>query len=386
MEPARKHGLSPRQRAELWRRWKEGQSLSEIGRALGRPPCSVFGWLNEQGGIAPRLRCRSSRVLTLRDREEISRGICRGDSIRCIAERIGRAVSTVSREIVRNGGSSEYLATKADARAWNAALRPKDCKLQIHWRLQRVVAEKLQLDWSPEQIAGWLRQAYPNDSSMQVSHETIYRTLFVQARGVLKKELVHHLRSRRLMRRAKTQQLKGPFRERIPGAISISQRPPEVADRAVPGHWEGDLLSGTKNTHIATIVERQTRFTKLVKVNGRDTVSVVSALTKQVRTLPRELRRTLTWDRGLEMVRHKNFSIATRVKVYFCDPRSPWQRGTNENTNGLLRQYFPIGTDMSQFSQQELDEIAKRLDQRPRKTLGFKSPAEKFYDLVASTG
>jgi len=253
-------------------------------------------------------------------------------------------------------------------------------------RLQRVVAEKLQLDWSPEQIAGWLRLAYPHDRSMRVSHETIYRSLFLQARGVLKRELLRHLRSGRVMRRAKTQLVRGPFHERIPKAISIRQRPAEVEDRAVPGHWEGDLLIGAKQTHIATLVERQTRFTKLVKIDRRDTASVVSALARQVRTLPRELRRTLTWDNGLEMVRHRHFTLATRVKVYFCDPRSPWQRGTNENTNGLLRQYFPVGTEMSKFSQDQLDEIAMRLNQRPRKTLGFKTPAESFYALVASTG
>jgi transposase, IS30 family len=386
MEAARRQRLSPQQRAELWRRWKEGQSQSEIGRALGRAQCTIFGLVIAQGGIAPRVRSRSSRVLTLSDREEISRGICRDDSIRCIADRIGRAASSVWREIARNGGRAQYRATTADLRAWRTARRPKACKLQTQRRLQRVVAQKLGLDWSPEQIAGWLRQTYPDDSTMQVSHETIYRTLFVQARGVLKKELVRHLRSRRLMRRPRKTTTKGPFHERIADAVSIRQRPPEVEDRAVPGHWEGDLLAGAKNTHIATVVERQTRFTKLVKVQGKDTASVVCALTRQVRTLPAELRRTLTWDRGLELARHKAFSIATDVKVYFCDPSSPWQRGTNENTNGLLRQYFPKGSDLSEYTQRQLNQIAKRLNQRPRKTLGFKSPAETLHALVASTG
>jgi len=386
METRKSRGLSPQQRAELWKRWRDGQSLSEIGRALCRTSWSIFGLVSEQGGIAPQIRYRWGRVLALHDREEILRGICRGDSMRCIARRIGRAVSTVSREIARNGGSADYLATKADVRAWDVARRPKPCRLETQRRLQRVVAEKLRLDWSPEQIAGWLRFAYPDDNWMRVSHETIYRSLFLQARGVLKRELLHHLRSRRVMRKAKKQLVKGPFHERIPKAVSIRQRPAEVEDRAVPGHWEGDLLSGAKHTHIATLVERQTRFTKLVKIDRKDTASVVSALARQVRTLPRELRRTLTWDNGLEMVRHRHFTLATRMKVYFCDPYSPWQRGTNENTNGLLRQYFPAGTDMSKFSQDELDEIAKRLNQRPRKTLGFKSPAETFYALVASTG
>jgi IS30 family transposase len=386
MGPARKRGLSAQQRVELWRRWKEGQSLSDIARALGKPPASIFVWVTAQGGIAPPVRYRSSWVLSLRDREEISRGISRDDSIRCIAAGIYKAASTVSREIARNGGRAGYRATIADLRAWRAARRPKACKLATQHRLQRVVAEKLQLDWSPEQIAGWLREAFPDDGAMQVSHETIYRSLFVQARGVLKKELLRHLRSRRLMRRAKNATTKGQPRGQIVDAVSIRERPAEIEDRAVPGHWEGDLLTGSRNTHIATVVERQTRFTKLVKVDGKDTTSVVSALVRQIRMLPVELRRTLTWDRGTEMAGHKNFSIATDVKVYFCDPSSPWQRGTNENTNGLLRQYFPDGSDLSKFTQRHLNQIAKRLNQRPRKTLGFKSPAEKLHELVATTG
>jgi IS30 family transposase len=325
-------------------------------------------------------------VLTLRDREEISRGVSRDDSIRCIAAGIGKAASTISREINRNGGRARYRATVADLRAWRTARRPKACKLGTEPRLQRVVAEKLQLDWSPEQIAGWLREMFPDDGAMQVSHETIYRTLFVQARGVLKKELLRHLRSRRVMRRAKSATTKGQPRGQIIDAVSIRERPPEIEDRAVPGHWEGDLLTGYKNTHIATIVERQTRFAKLVKVAGKDTNSVVSALAREIRTLPAELRRTLTWDRGTEMAGHKSFSLATDVKVFFCDPSSPWQRGTNENTNGLLRQYFPAGTDLSKFTQRELNAVARRLNQRPRKTLGFKCPAEQLQALVALTG
>jgi IS30 family transposase len=386
MEAARRHGLTSRQRADLWRRWKQGQSLSEIGRALGKGPGSVFGWLSERGGIAPRSRSRSSRVLALPDREEISRGICHGESIRRIAARIGKAPSTVSREITRNGGRSWYRATKADLRAWHEAGRPKVCKLARQRRLQRIVAKKLQLDWSPEQIAGWLRHVFPNDTTMQVSHETIYRSLFMQARGVLKQELVRHLRSKRLMRHAKGATTPEAQRVRIGDAVSIRDRPAEVEDRAVPGHWEGDLLTGSKNSYIATMVERQTRFTKLVKVKGKHTTTVVSALTREVRKLPAELRRTLTWDRGIEMTQHRFFSVATDVKVYFCDPSSPWQRGTNENTNGLLRQYFPKGTDLSGLTQRDLNNIARRLNQRPRKTLGFKTPAEKLQELVALTG
>ena len=386
MEAARKQGLSSQQRAELWKRWKEGQSLSEIGRALGTTSGSIFGWLNAEGGIAPRARSRSGCTLALRDREEISRGLCRGESIRNIAVGIGKAASTVSREIARNGGRAQYRATSADLRAWNEARRPKLCKLARQRRLQRIVARKLQLDWSPQQIAGWLRHAFPGDTAMQVSHETIYRSLFVQARGVLKKELVRHLRSKRLMRHAKGSTTPEAQCVRIGDAVSIRERPAEVEDRAVPGHWEGDLLTGSRNSYIATIVERQTRFTKLVRVEGKHTTTVVAALTREVRKLPAELRRTLTWDRGLEMSQHRFFSVATDVKVYFCDPSSPWQRGTNENTNGLLRQYFPKGTNLSNFSQRDLNKIALRLNQRPRKTLGFKTPADKLHELVALTG
>ena len=386
MEGLRGWGLSGEERAELWRRWRGGESLSDIGRALGKRAGSVFVWVRSAGGIAPRARCRSSQALALIDREEISRGISRDDSIRSIATRIGKAASTVAREIARNGGRAEYRATRADQRAWDTARRPKACKLATHPGLQRVVAEKLERDWSPEQIAGWLRQTYPSDEAMQLSHETIYRSLFLQARGVLKKELLSHLRSRRLMRRAKGATTEGQPRGQIVDAVSIRERPAEVEDRAVPGHWEGDLLTGSRNTHIATVVERQTRFTKLVKVDGKDTASVVTALTREIRTLPAELRRSLTWDRGTEMAAHKTFSVATDAKVYFCDPSSPWQRGTNENTNGLLRQYFPKGTDLSRFTQLQLNAVAKKLNQRPRKTLGFKTPAEKLQLLVALTG
>lgn len=380
---ARKRGLSAQERSELWRRWKQGQSLSEIGLALGKAPASIFGFVTTSGGIAPQVRHRSPAALTVLDREEISRGVCAGGSLREIASQIHRSPSTISREIARNGGREGYRAAAADLRAWKTGARPKVCKLATSPQLQCVVAEKLQIDWSPEQIAGWLKQTYVDDKAMQVSHETIYRSLFIQARGVLKRELLHHLRSGRLMRRAKGSTTKGQPRGQIIGAVSIRERPSEIEDRAVPGHWEGDLLSGSKNTHIATLVERQTRYTKLVKVEGKDTASVVSGLKREIRSLPRDLRRTLTWDRGTEMAAHKSFSVATKVKVYFCDPQSPWQRGTNENTNGLLRQYFPDGTDLSQFSQQDLNEIARRLNQRPRKTLGFRAPADALNELLS---
>jgi IS30 family transposase len=306
-------------------------------------------------------------------------------STRLIADRIGRSPSTVSREVLRNGGPSQYRAAQSDRNAWDRALRPKRCRLATHGRLRKLVATKLALDWSPEQISGWLEQRYPGDETLRVSHETIYRSLFIQARGVLKRQLLGHLRSRRIMRRSKKATSEGQLRGQIVDAVSIRERPGEIEDRAIPGHWEGDLLSGASNTHIATLVERQSRFTMLVKLAGKDTVSVVNALSKQVRRLPAELRQSMTWDRGMELANHKDFTIATDVKVYFCDPQSPWQRGTNENTNRLLRQYFPEGTDLSKFTQRQLNAVAQRLNQRPRKTLGFQTPARTLTSNVAST-
>ena len=372
----RKNGLSASQKAELWRRWKDGQSLSESSRKLGTKPGSIHGVLSARGGIAPDARRRREQALSLSEREEISRGLLVDASIRSIARQIKRAPSTVSREIKRNGGRERYRATNAEWRADKCARRPKACKLATRRSLQRLVASRLRLAWSPEQIAGWLKQNFPGDKNMQISHETIYRSLFIQARGVLKKELQAHLRTRSVMRRSKNADTTGQGRGQIVDAVSIRERPAEVEDRAVPGHWEGDLLAGSNNTYIATLVERHSRFTMLVKVNGKDTTSVVSALSKQVRKLPVELRRTLTWDRGTEMAKHKAFSIATNVQVYFCDPSSPWQRGSNENTNGLLRQYFPKGTEVGSYSQKQLNAVAQRLNQRPRKTLGFRSPQD----------
>lgn len=379
-------GLSPVQKTELWERWKRGESLSDIGRALNKHAASVFGVLQTNGGIYRSPRRRSRHALTLFEREEISRGLAANRSIRTIAADLGRAPSTVSREIARNRGRSQYRAADAEDAAWDKAHRPKACKLAQNRRLQRIVAEKLSQDWSPEQIAGWLEQTYPDDESLRVSHETIYQTLFVQARGVLKKELIKHLRSRRVMRQSRYATTKGQPRGQIIDAVSISDRPASVEDRAVPGHWEGDLITGSRNTHIATLVERHSRFTMLVKVDGKDTETVVSALIKQVMRLPDELMLSLTWDRGMEMAQHKRFSVATDVQVYFCDPQSPWQRGTNENTNRLLRQYFPKGTDLSVYSQADLNKVALRLNTRPRKTLAFCTPADKLQASVAMTG
>jgi IS30 family transposase len=377
--------LSANQRIDMWGRWKAGQSLHEIGRVFGKDHVSIQFMLAHQGGIVPAARRRSLRTLTLAEREDISRGIASGSSIREIAKGVQRAASTVSREVARHGGRPLYRASEADQQAWESALRPKVCLLAIHRKLQEIVASKLILDWSPEQISGWLKRQYPEDESMRVSHETIYRSLFIQARGVLKKELIQHLRSKRRIRHSRHSRVSGHRRGQIVDAISIRERPAEIEDRAIPGHWEGDLLGGTKNSHIATLVERHSRFTALVKVPSKDTATVVAALSRHVRKLPAYLRRSLTWDRGLEMAQHKTFTVATNVKVYFCDPQSPWQRGSNENTNGLLRQYFPKRMDLSGFSQSELDKVAQRLNQRPRKTLGFETPASRLRASVATT-
>src|SRR6202023_1997149 len=385
MTQGRRVKLSAKQRTDMWSRWKAGQSLHEIGRAFGKDHVSIQFMLSQHGGVVPAPRRGSLLRLTLAEREDISRGIACGSSIRDIAKGLQRAVSTVSREGARHGGRPQYRASEADHQAGEAAFRPKRCLLAIHVKLQKIVAGKLILDWSPEQISGWLKIQYPEDESMRVSHETIYRSLFIQARGVLKKELIQHLRSKRRIRRSRHSRDRGHHSGQIIDAISIRERPAEVEDRAIPGHWEGDLLGGTQNSHIATLVERHSRFTALVKVPSKDTAAVVAALSRTVRKLPASLRRSWTWDRGLEMAKHKSFTVATNVKVYFCDPQSPWQHGTNENTNGLLRQYFPKRTDLSGYTQAELDKVALRLNQRPRKTLGFATPASRLQASVAST-
>jgi IS30 family transposase len=367
--------LNGKERQELWGRWKEGQTLAEIGEALHRAKSTVYTVLQRAGGVAPRSRCRAARHLSAAEREEISRGLVAGASIRAIARQLGRSASSISREIARNGGAQAYRGAQAERWAWSQAERPKTCLLASNEPLRRVVAEKLQGNWSPQQIAGWLHEVHHNDRTMQVSHETIYRSLFVQAKGVLKKELISHLRSGRAIRRGKTATQKGQPRG-IVDAVSIRERPAEAEDRAVPGHWEGDLICGSRNSYIATLVERHSRFAMLVKVDNRETLTVVNALTELVQRLPQGLMTTLTWDQGKELAAHKRFTVATDVQVYFCDPHSPWQRGTNENTNGLLRQYFPKGTDISVFTQDQLDAVADQLNTRPRKTLGFRTPAD----------
>jgi transposase, IS30 family len=378
-------GFTAAQSAELWERWKKGEGLKSIGRAFGKPSSCIFAHIKPSGGIMPPARRRSRLALTMAEREEISRGIVEGRSVRAMAHALGRSPSTVSREIVRNGGSRRYRAEPADSRAWRQALRPKPCKLATHGQLRQAVVRKLKLNWSPEQIAGWLKRAYPETEAWHVSHETIYRSLYVQARGVLKKELMQHLRSRRQIRRSRHATAKADQRGRIPDAVSISERPASVEDRAVPGHWEGDLLCGSKNSFIVTLVERHSRYVLLAKVSGRDTQTVINALIKQARKLPDELYKSLTWDRGKELADHKRFTMETDINVYFCDPQSPWQRGSNENTNRLLRQYFPKGLDLARHSQAELNKVTRQLNERPRKTLDFESPAERFSQCVAST-
>lgn len=370
----------------MWDRWQRGESIKSIARLFDRYHSSIQGILSRHGGIRPPARKRSRLSLTLSEREEVSRRIVAGDSIRCIAQSIGRAPSTVSREITRNGGRRAYRANTADQAAWERAPRPKVCKLVLNTTLARIVAGRLKQNWSPEQISGWLELAYPRDEQFQVSHETIYRSLYIQARGALKKELMQHLRRKHVMRRSRHKTQKGGGQGRITESVSISERPASAEDRAVPGHWEGDLLFGTQKTQIATLVERTTRYVMLAKVNRSDTETVINALIKQAQKLPTELYRSLTWDRGLEMADHKRFTLATEIDVYFCDPRSPWQRGSNENTNGLLRQYFPKGTDLSVYSQAQLNAVARQLNERARKTLAYHSPAEKFAECVASTG
>ncbi len=377
---------SAAQRAEIWDRWRRGESMSSIGRRFDRESSSVFSVLSPSGGIRPAERRRSARALSLAEREEVSRGLVGGQSLRAIASQLGRAPSTISREVGRNGGRDRYRATGSDQAAWARALRPKPCKLACHPHLRRTVSAKLRRNWSPEQVSGWLGCRFPDEEQQRVSHETIYKSLYIQARGVLKKELLEHLRAKRTIRRSRHASLKRDGLGQIKDAVSISERPASVEDRAVPGHWEGDLISGARGSHVVTLVERQSRYVILAKVANKQTATVVAALIGQARKLPGDLCRSLTWDRGKELADHRRFTLATDVEVYFCDPHSPWQRGTNENTNRLLRQYLPHGIDLSTFNQAQLNTIARQLNERPRKTLNYQTPAETFAQAVASTG
>ena len=384
MKQRRRVYYSRAQRVEIWNRWKAREPMSSIGRRFDRESSSVFSVLSPTGGIRPPDRRRATGALSLAEREEISRGLSICRSLRQIALSLGRAPSTISREVRRNGGAEGYRATRSDQAAWDRARRPKRCKLACRPALARTVSAKLRRNWSPEQIAGWLKRTWPGEPHNQVSHETIYRSLFIQTRGVLKKELLDHLRARRTIRRSRHASLKRQGLGQIKDAVSISERPACVEDRAVPGHWEGDLIGGSKNSYVATLVERHSRYVMLVKVANKDTESVVTALIKQSKKLPGELYRSLTWDRGPELSGHKRLAMASDVEVYFCDPRSPWQRGSNENTNRLLRQYLPHGTDLSLHSQAQLSAIARQLNERPRKTLLYRTPAETFAECVAA--
>ena len=377
---------SARMKAEIWDRWQRGESMTAIGRAFDRPSSSIYKQLSPTGGIRPVPRYRSRLALTLSEREEISRGLAGCLSLRTIAAKLGRSPSTISREVNRNGGLKRYRASQADQAAWDRAQRPKPCKLAQYPRLQRVVAAKLKKNWSPKQIDGWLKRRYPGNEARHVSHETIYKSLFIQARGVLKKELQQYLRTQRAIRRSRHASLKDQGLGKITNAVSIRERPAAVEDRAVPGHWEGDLICGANNSFIATLVERHSRYVMLARVKGKDTETVINALIKQAHALPKEIYKSLTWDRGSEMADHQRFTLATDIQVYFCDPQSPWQRGSNENTNRLLRQYFPKKTDLSIHSQATLNRVARELNERPRETLDFETPAERFNECVASTG
>jgi len=378
--------LSVAEQNMLWDERRRGATAREIAHTVGTVQSTVSLWIVRYGGVAPAARRRAATALTLAEREEISRGIAGQEGVRAIARRLGRDPGTISREIRRNDGRGHYRASRADRRAWAGARRPKRCRLAASPRLCAVVTAKLCEQWSPEQIAAWLRRTYPDEPTMQVSHETIYRTLYIQARGALKQELTAHLRRRRHMRRSRGAAHRGATHGQLVDIISISERPPTAADRAVPGHWEGDLLTGGKGSQIATLVERHSRFVLLVRIARRDSATVVRALARRIQRLPASLKQSLTWDRGKEMAQHKAFTVATDVQVYFCDPHSPWQRGSNENTNGLLRQYYPKGMDLTTLTQRELDVVARKLNTRPRETLGWNTPADALAATVASTG
>jgi len=374
--------LSEREKSEIWDRFEAGESQRSISRWLGRPPSTIRTHLVSAGFRRPLPAGDwSSLRLSLTEREEISRGLAVGETMRCIAARLGRAASTVCREVAANGGRDRYRATSAHRTSRHRARRPKPTKLASNHQLRVVVEEKLELWWSPVQISDWLMDEYGDNEEMRVSHETIYQSLFIQGKGALRKELWRCLRTGRARRRpqGRPASTKGQIRD----MVMISERPAEVEDRAVPGHWEGDLLMGKRQTAIGTLVERWSRYVMLLPLpDGNTAEDVRVALTDTIRKLPEHLWQSLTWDQGREMAQHAQFSIDTGVDVYFCDPKSPWQRGTNENTNGLLRQYFPKGTDMSKLIQADLDFAAHQLNGRPRQTLGWMTPSEKLAEVL----
>ena len=375
--------LSPADIDEIWSRMRAGHAVKPTARSLGLSTSTVRTYLLRCGGIRPDPRHRAAGRLSFEEREEISRGLAADRSLRAIAAGLGRSPSTISREVARNGGRRRYRAATADQHAWAMATRPKACKLATNPVLAGIVAEKLQRRWSPQQIAGWLKLTYPHDPEMHVSHESIYRTLFVQSRGALRKELTAYLRTGRVIRRVHGVRLPDGRGGR-PGIVNISERPAEAEDRAVPGHWEGDLVFGKQMSPVATLVERSTRYLLLVGLPGGNhkADAVADALAAAVAHLPAQLAKSLTWDQGHEMAEHKRFTHETGIQVYFCDPKSPWQRGSNENTNGLLRQYLPRRLDFKTLTQADLDAIALELNDRPRQTLGFKTPSQALAEVL----
>jgi IS30 family transposase len=386
---ARRQALNEATKERIWELRAQGFSDAEINRRLGLGFHTVSRYLRALGGIRPTPRRRAEHCLSFAEREEISRGIARGHSARAIARTLGRSHTTIAREIGRCGGRTRYRAHTADREATRRSRRPRPTKLELCPELRVLIEERLREEHSPEQIAGWLRLAYPDNEAMQVSHETIYRALYVQGKGALKRELTRHLRRGRSRRYARSQSSKRSGQGKLTDMVMISERPPEVEDRAVPGHWEGDLLMGNRQSPaaIATLVERQTRYLQLVALpDGTEAERVADALAKSIATLPAQLRRSLTWDQGHEMSEHRRFSVVSGVEVYFCDPQSPWQRGSNENTNGLLRQYFPRRQSLAGITQERLDEVADKLNRRPRKTLGYRTPAEKLAELIDGLG
>lgn len=379
--------FSREEKERCWSLWRKGLGYSDIAREMNSKPGTIFGLVRINGGYPAPIHKRSPRHLSLPEREEISRGIANGESIRKMAAKLSRAPSTISREIARHGGRRYYRAHKADSKAWSSARRKKSCKLAMRPYLARVVTEKLNLKWAPQQISGWLKIQYGIDSDMYVSHETIYKTLYMPKRTVLEKDLMGNLRFGHKMRHSKKHTTRGDRGSiRIVNGRSIHERPEEVARRKKAGHWEGDLISGSGNTHIATLVERSSLYTILVQVDGKDTDSVVSGLIREMSALPKALRKSLTWDRGMELAKHQHLHEAIDTDIYFCDPQSPWQRGINENTNGLLRQFFPKKTPLGHFEQHDLNEVANLLNNRPRKTLGYRTPEEVILSDVAMTG
>ena len=368
---------------EIWKRLRAGQSVKPTARALGKPTSTLWTYLIRCGGIRPDPRHRAAGRLRIEEREEVSRGPAAGLSLRAIAAGLGRSASTISREVTGNGGRRQYRATTADQSAWAKATRPKACKLATNPALAGIVTEKLQHRWSPQQIAGWLKLTYPDDPGMHVSHASIYRTLFVQSRGALRKELTAFPPTGRVIRRSHAVRLPDGRGVR-PGIVNISERPAEADDRAAPGHWEGDLVFGRGMSPVATLVERSTRYLLLVGMPAGDhkADAVADALAAAVAHLPEHLAKSLTWDQGREMAEHKRFTNETGIDVYFCDPKSPWQRGSNENTNGLLRQYMPRRLDFRTLTQDDLDAIALELNDRPRQTLGFKTPSQALAEVL----